>query len=535
MRRSVSMFATLFKGSGWRLTLLAGIIYLVGLYSLVLPLLLALAIDVLLPQGLAPHLIAMVVAAILLAILRFCLAFVQDFEFLRLRLRSESGLLRQILERVLNSDDGPAAKAGQSSVSQWVRIWLVNFQYQMTDILFFCAYAVLISITVLAVIFWVDIEIGLIVIAFAAMHYANFRYHNPQSRVHSENYSHAKTALMRDVSTAITTKRAINVAQLDDTIETDLFAKAGRAFEAGRDRALVAASQNFVQSILRGGLYLLLIAFCAPRIVEGDMTLGALLFVLLLVSFAYEPVYRLSQITLMANQMLANYKPLDRYLEQGGQGKQSQALAGKPAGPLEIVRASCAINGEGLFDPVSFTVKPGEICLITGASGSGKSTLLDAVAGLEQPSSGKVEWAGCVMTRCRPHIFVARQQAHVFHASVVDNVSLFDPSPDEERARKLLCDLGLMELSKDMKAVISDAVLSLGERQRVSIARALYQNPKLLLLDEPTANLDEDTEHMCLNAIARTASERITLLVSHSDQARKFAGQTIVIGKTHAN
>ncbi|MEO1220727.1 MAG: ABC transporter ATP-binding protein [Pseudomonadota bacterium] len=529
MSKLSSMFRILFHRNGWRLTLLAGIIYLVGLYSLVLPLLLALAIDVLLPQNLEAHLIALVAAAILLAVLRFCLAFVQDYEFLGLRLRSERSLLLRSLTRLLNSAGEGKSKSQDAAISQSLRIWLVNFQYQMTEILFFCAYAVSISLTILALIFWVDAWIGVIVVLFAALHYANFHYHNPRSRKHSTDYIETKTAFMKDISAAVAAKRAINVARMDDAIGAQLHSQAEQAFGAGRNRAFVAASQGFVQSILRGGLYLLLIAFCAPRIMDQEMTIGTLLFVLLLVSFAYEPVYRLNQITTMVNQLLANYEPLRAFLEQSNDQLFEQPRNEVDRAELELASVSCEMDGRKLFDPVNMRLDVGETCLVSGPSGSGKSTLLDVVAGLSDPSSGKVEWAGKPIRHHRHRIFAARQTAHVFHASVVDNVSLFDTAPEEERIRRLLNGVGLMALAEQPGTIISDATLSLGERQRIALARALYQDPELLLLDEPTANLDPATEKQCLEVVAATGKDRITVVVSHSEQAQAIADKTISI------
>lgn len=156
-----ALFRLLFAGNGWRLLLLSVLIYLVALYSLVLPLFFALAIDVILPQGLSTHFIAIICTALILTLLRFCLAFVQDYEFQRLRIRCETAIIQRVLANVISRPDDHGA-----GIDSWLRLWLVNFQYQMTEILFFCAYALLISATVLTLIFWVNVWVGWIVVFF---------------------------------------------------------------------------------------------------------------------------------------------------------------------------------------------------------------------------------------------------------------------------------------------------------------------------------------------------------------------------------
>jgi ABC-type bacteriocin/lantibiotic exporter with double-glycine peptidase domain len=533
MTQIFSLFRLLFSGNGWRLLFLGVVIYLVALYSLVLPLLFALAIDVLLPQGLSIHLVAVICAALILALLRFCLAFTQDYEFQRLRMRSETSIMQRILANVIARPDNDS-----TGIDSWLRLWLVNFQYQMTEILFFCAYALMISATVLVLIFWIDIWVGIIVACFSLIHYGNFRYHSPKSRACSDRYGVAKTAFVGAISSAVRSKRAINVAQLDQQIGNALHDKAAAAFLAECDKAHISASQALVQSILRGLQYLALVAYCAPQILSGEMTVGSMFFVLLLVSFAYEPVYRLNQITAMANQLLANLAPLRPLLDNDIQPLQKNDHLPSHA-PIQLFELSHKLGEFRLFPPMSLTLEPGRIYLVKGASGSGKSCLLDLISGLQTPSDGMVQWAGSDMRTHRGGVFISRQSPHIFETSVADNISLFEVEPDRASIERLLKKVGLDRIADNIDAAIAPEALSLGEGQRIALARALYQKPLFLLLDEPTANLDRSTEKLCLNAIAANKAGRITVLVSHSDQAEWIADAIVSMddanGTKHIN
>ena len=521
MTQVSTLFRLLFSGNGWRLLFLSILIYLVALYSLVLPLLFALAIDVLLPQGLLIHFIAIISAALILALLRFCLAFTQDYEFQRLRMRCEIAIMQRTLAKVISWPSN-----NSTDVDHWLRLWLVNFQYQMNEILFFCAYALMISMTVLGMVFWFDFWIGSIAAFFFLLHYTNFQYHNPKSRVYSERYGLTKTAFVGDVSSSIRSKRAINVAQLDQQIGKALHDKAAAAFLAERDKAHVSASQALGQSILRGLQYLALVAYCAPQILNGQMTVGSMFFVLLLISFAYEPVYRLNQITAMANQLLANMAPLRPFLEndipplQENEHPTSQEA-------IHLCELSHKFDELRVFPPITLALEPSMIYLVKGASGSGKSSLLDLISGLQTPSEGLVRWAGSDMRARRESVFIARQSPHIFETSLAHNISLFNYDPDRAAIESLLQKVGLEQMADDIDAVIVPEALSLGERQRIALARALYQKASLLLLDEPTANLDRPTEKICLSAIAENNEGRVTVLVSHSDQAERIADAII--------
>jgi ABC-type bacteriocin/lantibiotic exporter with double-glycine peptidase domain len=524
------LYRALFSGNGWRLFLLAVVIYLVGLNSLIMPMLFALTIDVVLPQALASHLIALVVVTLLLVLLRLFLAYYQDYEFQRLRMRSEVAALRNVSD---NAIARPYQKPeGDSDVDGWLRLWLVNFQYQMTEILFFGGYALMISLTVLAVIFWVNVGAGWIAMLFLLLHCANFRVHNPRSKASSAAYSRAKAGLVGDVAATARAKRAINVALLDDRIAQTLQDKAITAFHASRDQAHIAASQGLIQSVLRGALYLLLIAYCGPSIAAGDMTTGALFMILLLVSFAFEPVYRLNQVTAMANQFLANFSPLLPFAE--ARQLRDGAVAGPADSPIILSGVSHSFGNVPIFAPISATLQRGQVHLLKGASGAGKTTLLDAIAGLRPASHGAILWNGTNMASHRSHIAMARQQAVIFEASLADNISLFDPAAEPGQIAATLRAVGWSNWALAEAASITADQLSLGERQRIALARALYSEAPLLLLDEPTANLDPATERICLQSIARDKGQRITVLISHSAQAMDIADVIIPVEGLYA-
>lgn len=189
----------------------------------------------------------------------------------------------------------------------------------------------------------------------------------------------------------------------------------------------------------------------------------------------------------------------------------------------------------------TFTVAPGEFVVITGRSGSGKTTLLNLVAGLTRPSAGLVTFEGknlwslpdreLSQLRNRAMGFIFQFPSLLPTLTVLENVLLptaFGPNHAAAawptRAEELLGSLGLGD-----KRAAYPRQLSAGQQQRVVIARALLNRPALLLADEPTSNLDEQTELEIMGLLRElhTASGITILMVTHSSQLVPVGTRTL--------
>jgi ATP-binding cassette subfamily B protein RaxB len=150
---------------------------------------------------------------------------------------------------------------------------------------------------------------------------------------------------------------------------------------------------------------------------------------------------------------------------------------------------------------VSIDIRHGDKIAITGPSGAGKSTLFKLLSAAEPLQEGQIMlngigWPNLTIDEIRRHAAHMRQGDLILHGSIAENITLFAASIDEDRVHALLEDVGLMQdvmrLPMRTRTVISDTIanISAGQRQRLLLARALYQGRSLLLLDEPTSNLD---------------------------------------------
>jgi putative ABC transport system ATP-binding protein len=188
------------------------------------------------------------------------------------------------------------------------------------------------------------------------------------------------------------------------------------------------------------------------------------------------------------------------------------------------------------LDHVSFEVETGEWVAIMGPSGSGKTTLLNILGGLDQPTTGAVHIGGTdiahlsrqELTRFRAETagFIFQQYHLIPYLSALENVMMaqyFHSMTDERAALKALEKVGLGPRARHLPRQLSG-----GEQQRVSIARALINDPKIILADEPTGNLDAVNEEMVLQILDRLHSEGNTILmVTHDEKVGRRADRRI--------
>ncbi|MBT0857135.1 ABC transporter ATP-binding protein [Campylobacter coli] len=190
------------------------------------------------------------------------------------------------------------------------------------------------------------------------------------------------------------------------------------------------------------------------------------------------------------------------------------------------------------LDNINLNIYKGEWLAIMGPSGSGKSTLLNILSLMDNPSSGKyildnedLEQINeeQKITLRREKIGLIFQQFHLIpYLSALENVMLsqyYHSSVDEEDAKAVLEKVGLSHRLSHLPNQLSG-----GEQQRVCIARALINNPEILLADEPTGNLDEANEKIVLETLQKLKNEGKTIvLITHNPELAKFADRTLIL------
>ncbi|MFJ8753740.1 thiol reductant ABC exporter subunit CydD [Streptomyces sp. NPDC102441] len=276
------------------------------------------------------------------------------------------------------------------------------------------------------------------------------------------------------------------------------------------------------------------------RLVHGELDLYTGLVVLILAPEAYLPIRQVGAQYHAAAEGLSAAEEIFAVLETepaaGGRQDVPQSLRLE----LEGVTVRHQGRAEPSLDAASLVVEEGETVALVGPSGVGKSTLLGVVLGFTAPDGGQVRVGGTDLSslspeRWRERIAWVPQRPHLFAGTIAENVRLARPEADDAAVMAALREAGAYEfvdaLPDGAGTPLGEdgAGLSAGQRQRLALARAFLADRPLLLLDEPTASLDGETEAGIVDAVRRLAEGRTVLLVVHRPALLAVADRVVTL------
>ncbi|OQD53386.1 ABC transporter [Streptomyces phaeoluteigriseus] len=278
------------------------------------------------------------------------------------------------------------------------------------------------------------------------------------------------------------------------------------------------------------------------RLVHGEMDLYTGLVILVLAPEAYLPLRQVGAQFHAAAEGLAAAEEIFEVLETPLPVSGTGAV---PTGGVAFEGVTVRYPGHSgdAVSNVSFTVAPGETVALVGPSGAGKSTLLNALLGFVPPAEGRVSVGGADLAdidleQWRSRIAWVPQHPHLYAGTIAENVRLACPDADDAAVRRALGDAGALEFVDALPAgagtVLGEdgAGLSAGQRQRLALARAFLADRPVLLLDEPTAALDGETEAEVVAAVRRLAAGRTVLLVVHRPALLAVADRVVRLEAT---
>jgi len=213
---------------------------------------------------------------------------------------------------------------------------------------------------------------------------------------------------------------------------------------------------------------------------------------------------------------------------------------GKPKGQLNLENICFSYNDEqaSILNKVNLTLDEGDSIAIIGPSGAGKTTLMKIMLGLLQPTSGKVTLDGkdikqVGLKNYRKHIAAVMQDDTLLAGSIADNISFFDPQPNylkvEQCGHLAAIHDDINKMTMGYNSLVGDmgSNLSGGQIQRLLLARALYQSPCVLFMDEATSHLDKDNEAKISEQIQHLPMTRI--MIAHRQETINIAEQVYVL------
>ena len=278
------------------------------------------------------------------------------------------------------------------------------------------------------------------------------------------------------------------------------------------------------------------------RLVGGGLGLQAGLTVLVLAPELYLPLRQLGAQYHASADGLAVADRILELLDAPATAAPGGALAApSPAEAtvrLEDVAFAYPARPGLVLDGFGLELRPGETTALVGPSGAGKSTVVDLLLGFAAPARGRVtvggvDLADCSLDAWRKHVAWVPQRPTILRGTVADNIRLGDPSATDDEVQDAAvlagADAFVQSLSAGYATVVGDGgrALSAGERRRLALARAFLRQAPLVILDEPTADLDPTSADVVAEAIERFPADTTVLLIAHRPELVRHADRVV--------
>lgn len=290
-----------------------------------------------------------------------------------------------------------------------------------------------------------------------------------------------------------------------------------------------SAIMTGISRAFRMGLQIAILGVGALLVLNYEMTAGMIFAASIISGRALQPIDQVIGGWRQFALTLASWRALKEALAQHpGEGESPKTLMQEPQGHI-AVKDALVLNPSGIgsapiLNRINFELAPGTVLGVVGPSGSGKSTLARLIVGVQKPNSGTIRidgtevqnWNNAQLGR---NIGYLSQDVELLPGTVKENIARLSDQPDDlavlDAARKAQVHSLIQNLPQGYDTRIGPGGLGLsgGQRQRIGLARAFYGDPKIMVLDEPNANLDDDGELALRKALAATRSAGVTVII----------------------
>ena len=322
--------------------------------------------------------------------------------------------------------------------------------------------------------------------------------------------------------------RLIQTYGMED-FEAGRFARANRRhYGASRQSVRLQALNSPLMEILAGIGLSLIFVYAAGLIHAGRMSVGGLLSFLAAIMMLYKPLKDVTRTNIVLQVALPSADRIFEVVDARSEIVEKPGARPLPpfAGTIRYEGVSFSYGAAPVLRSVDLAIRRGETVALVGPSGAGKTTLVNLLPRLYDPTAGRITFDGvdlrdAAIASLRRQIALVTQETVLFDASVRDNIAYGEPDAPDARVRAAssaaYADEFVERLPRGYDTTVGEggSQLSGGQRQRLAIARAIYRDAPILILDEATSQLDTESEALVARALANLMRGRTTLVIAH--------------------
>ncbi len=471
------------------------------------------------------------------------LSYIQKIMSARVSVRGWTTMTQQIYQGLQKAS--PRALAGKNTAELVSRINSdVNslVSYLMSTCTMVPGMALILVIT-LSFVFYLDLWCGLIALSSIPMMLLMNKLYGSKIAQASKTKAQAQDQFVSSLDEQLRSVRSIRLGALFDLLGSRYVQRSEDLEKAYAKYAKTVFPYGTFQAELGNIMTIVLMVYASWAILQGRFTPGQFIIINTFFSLIISCMSYFISVSQNAQQCMAYYQRLKELTDIPQEGNGSEVPS-----PLETITAEgldfSYVEGEPVLENLSQAFEKDKIYCLAGRNGSGKSTLADVLLGLYvSDGDPAVKYNGVPLQDIdlyemrASHTGVSEQEPMMLRGSIGFNITCRENGErDEERLKELLemVDFRKGEVdTRDLEALLelNANELSGGQKQKVSIVKALYKNPQLLVLDEPTSALDAESRKRLAAYLKAHAKGRITILVSHDKELLDIADEVVHLGK----
>ena len=388
---------------------------------------------------------------------------------------------------------------------------------------------------------WMTLFVFLPVVIFGVVALKAFKYIRPIFRVRGKINAQVKGRLTETLA-GVRVIKGFNAEDQENKVfekgVDQLFQNVKKSLTA---TAIMTSSSTFLLGLASVGI----MGIGGYYMIQETMTVGDFLLFTLLLGFMIAPIVQMSNIGSQLTEALAGLDRTQELMNLTGEDEleNRSIVLDDIQGKLEFKDVSFAYDdGKNVLHNINLSVEGGDVIALVGSSGSGKSTIAGLCATFLTPQSGSVtmdgvDLANVKLSSYRKHLGVVLQDEFLFEGTIKENILFSRPNASQQQLLTAVKAGYVDEFTDRFEDGLDTLIgergvkLSGGQRQRIAIARAILADPKIIILDEATSNLDTESESLIQKSLETLTKNRTTIVIAHRLSTIKRADQILVIEK----